>query len=117
MHELSIAAEVIEIIEEQAKQNNADKVVVVELEIGELSGILSYALKTGLEISVKGTVLENTEIKLKEVEAEFECNQCSAIFKAHDLFTNCPKCNSFDTKIIKGKELIIKSITFEENEK
>ena len=113
MHELSIAANIIEIVEENATQNKSDRVVLLELEIGEMSGIISEALKMALEISVKGTIIENTEIKIYEVPGEAQCNNCKEIFAIHDLYSLCPRCNSNDNRITKGKEMKIKSITFE----
>jgi len=115
MHELSIAANIIEIVEETVKQNKADKVTLLEIEIGEMSGVVSEALKTALEISVKGTIVENTEIKIFEVLGEAQCNCCNKIFDIHDLYTPCNDCGSYDNIIIKGKEMKIKSITMESN--
>jgi hydrogenase nickel incorporation protein HypA/HybF len=115
MHELSIAENIIEIIENTVKENSADKVTLVEIEIGEMSGVLIDSLKLALEISVKGTVIENTEVKIYEIGGETQCNSCNNIFPIHDLYTPCPECESYDNKIIKGNEMKIKSITLEED--
>ncbi|MFH2141227.1 MAG: hydrogenase maturation nickel metallochaperone HypA [Bacteroidota bacterium] len=113
MHELSIATNIIEIVEENARQKDATVVTILELEIGEMSGVIVDALKTALEISVNGTIIENAEIKIYEVIGEAQCNSCNEIFAIHDLYTPCPKCGSYHNMIVKGKEMKIKSFTIE----
>ena len=113
MHEISIAANIIEIVEDTVYENSADKVTLIEIEIGEMSGVMIDSLKLALEISVKGTLMENTEIKIFNINGETQCNQCGNIFPINDLYTPCPLCDSYDNKIIKGNELKIKSITLE----
>jgi hydrogenase nickel incorporation protein HypA/HybF len=113
MHELSIAQNILEIVEENANLNKNAKVVLVEIEIGEMSGVISEALKLALEIIVKGTIIENAEIKIFEISGEAICNKCSKVFISHDLYSSCPNCSSYENIITRGKEMKIKSITFE----
>lgn len=113
MHELSIAVNIIEIAEETALANNASTIEAVVLEIGEMSGVITDALRMSLDISVKGTMLENAVITIHEVAGEARCRQCGNIFPVHDLYTPCVSCGSYDNEITRGKEMKIKSLTFE----
>lgn len=110
MHELSIAADIIDIAEEFVRDHRANKIIRLELEAGLLSGIVPESLEFALNIAVKNTVLEKTEIILSEVAGRSKCNKCQTIFEVDDWFTPCPACGSMDLEMTGGKELIIKSI-------
>ena len=103
MHELSIAASIIELVEEYAVKENQSRVVVVEIEIGEMSGVISEALKLALDVSIKGTVLERSEIGIFEVAGKAICNSCNEVYAVHDLYSFCPVCQSYAPEIIEGK--------------
>jgi hydrogenase nickel incorporation protein HypA/HybF len=111
MHELSIAQSVIEIIEEEAKNNHADSVTDVELEIGLVSGVVPDALKFAMDEAIKNTLLEKAKIIYKIIEGKGQCNNCSHEFTIDGLYAMCPECNSFSFEVIQGKELKIKNFS------
>ncbi|WP_455631957.1 hydrogenase/urease maturation nickel metallochaperone HypA, partial [Parabacteroides sp.] len=41
---------------------------------------------------------------------EGQCSDCESIFPMNALFSPCPHCGSYLVKILKGKELRVKSI-------
>ena len=89
MHEMSIAQSIVELAEEQARSRHSEAVEELELEIGRLAGVELHTLDFALESAVKG---------------------CGQTFPMETLFTPCPACGSYCVKIIKGKELRVKSI-------
>jgi hydrogenase nickel incorporation protein HypA/HybF len=113
MHELSIAMNIIEIAAEERTKAGGGTIQSVELEVGTLSGVVLDALEFALEVSVKGTILEHAKIDIHSIEAEASCNQCGHVFTVGDLFTNCPRCHSFDTRLLRGGELQFRSLTLE----
>ncbi|MDR1763367.1 MAG: hydrogenase maturation nickel metallochaperone HypA [Dysgonamonadaceae bacterium] len=110
MHELSIAQSIVEIAEQQAQSRNASEIEEVELEIGALAGIEISSLEFALETCVKGTMLENARIVRRDIAGEGCCSGCGRQFPLENLFTPCPACGSYAIKVLKGKELRIKSI-------
>ena len=110
MHELSIATNIIEFAEECAHDHQITDISRIELEIGQLSGIVTESLKFALEFAVKNTVLEKAVVVITEVPGKSKCNNCQTIFNIYDWSTICPACRSMDFEIIGGKELQIKSI-------
>lgn len=112
MHELSIAQSIIEICD----SNIPDKTVnvkIIELEIGQLSGVVIDALDTAMNQIKKGTIYENAVVKIIEIKAEAKCLNCGNIFKPEDYFSPCPECSEFGVDIIKGEEMSIKAIELE----
>lgn len=113
MHELSIAKNIVEIVEDEVKEKNAKFVSELNLEIGELSGIIVEALKFALDEVVKNSILDNTLINVNVVKAIAKCDKCGFEFDTNDYYSNCKKCNNIYTEIITGKELKIKSIVID----
>jgi hydrogenase nickel incorporation protein HypA/HybF len=110
MHELSIAQSIVEMAEEQAKGHEAKVIEEIELEIGALAGIDLHALEFALESCVKGTLLETARIVRHDIPGEGRCGDCETVFQINTLFNPCPSCGSYAVKVIRGKELRIKSI-------
>jgi len=110
MHELSIAQSIVELAEQEARNYNAVIIEELELEIGVLAGIDTDALMFALESATKGSQLEKARILTQQIAGVGHCGDCENLFPVETLFSACPFCGSFAVKIIKGKELRIKSI-------
>lgn len=113
MHELSIAQNIVEICEEQIKLNNKSTIYEVEIEIGELSGVIPEALKFALPEATKNTLAEKTKFIITVIPAIAVCNECKNEFAVQNYYSPCNKCNAFDYDIKQGKDLIVKSIVLE----
>ena len=110
MHELSIAVNIVDIVTEEVNKFDSSSVVEIEIEIGSMSGVIVESLDFAMEEAVKNTCLSKAKIKFIELISEANCSKCGNHFSVDDFFAVCPKCGSFETDIIKGKELKIKKI-------
>ncbi len=110
MHELSIATSMIDIVLDHAKSANAQKINLIEIELGELSGIVDSALEFCFEAVCKNTIAEGAKLSLYKVPAMGECQNCKSKFNINSLFMQCNNCNSMKVNLIQGQELKIKSI-------
>lgn len=110
MHELSIAMGIVDIAKKETAKVKAEKVDMIELEIGTLAGIEFDALDFVWSSAVKDTVLENAIKKINIIHGEAKCSDCESIFKLDNIYDACPNCNSYLKGIIKGKELLVKSM-------
>lgn len=110
MHEMSIAQSIVELAEEQARNRHSEAVEELELEIGRLAGVELHTLDFALESAVKGSMLEHASIVRHIIDGEGACTDCGRVFPMDVLFTPCPACGSYCVKILKGKELRVKSI-------
>lgn len=113
MHELSIAMSIVEIAEENAQQSNVKSISEIQLEIGELSGVVHEALEFAMEEAVKNTILKNSKRIIISIPGKVKCLQCMHEFEVDDIFTPCPVCSSFENDVIAGKELRVKSMVGE----
>ena len=110
MHELSIAMGIVDIAEKETAKVKATKVDLIELEIGTLAGIELDSLDFVWSSAVKDTVLENAIKKINVIHGEAKCSDCETIFKLDNIYDACPNCNSYLKGIMKGKELLVKSL-------
>ena len=111
MHELSIAIGIVELAEREAIKANSNNIESIELEIGDLSGIVIEALDFAWPVAVKGTMLEKANKTIDKISGKAKCLECENLFDIENLYDSCPKCKSHFKDIYKGKELRVKSIS------
>ncbi len=113
MHEFSIAVNIVEIATEYAKKENAEVVKEIEIEVGELSGVVVDALEFCMEAATKDSVLEGVSTSITFVPGKARCFSCKHEFEVHDFYSACPKCNTPAPEVIEGRELRVKSLLVE----
>jgi hydrogenase nickel incorporation protein HypA/HybF len=113
MHEFSIALNIVDIALKTAKNEGAEKVNEIEIDIGILSGVVIEALEFALESAVKNSMLEGAQIIINKIKAAAICNNCHAEFEPDDAAARCPDCKSVDFDIVRGRELRVKSINID----
>lgn len=113
MHELSLALNIVDIAEKRARAEEASRITEIEIEVGELAGVVYDALDFALDSAVRNTMLENASIIIKRMPGAAQCQECFYEYATDDFFSLCPKCGSWRVEIIKGKEMRVKSITVE----
>ena len=113
MHEFSLVLNIIDIVTEYAVKENAKEVKEVEIEVGELSGVVIDAMEFALQTAVKGTLMEHSAVHIREIKGLAQCHSCLHEFETDSLFKPCPECKTCAPDIIRGKELRVKSIVVE----
>jgi hydrogenase nickel incorporation protein HypA/HybF len=113
MHELSIAQNIVEIVDDEVLKAKGKKIEKLILEVGTMSGIIREALEFALDEAIKHTILENSQIEIIEIQGIAKCEKCNFEFKIDEMYSACPSCSHLYSTIIKGNELKIKSIIIE----
>jgi len=113
MHELSLAINIIKIIEKEAATHNGSLVTEVDIVIGELSGVMKVALMKAVKALVKDSYLSSIQFIYTDTKAKAYCTDCGLVLPVADFVTGCNRCHSPHLDITEGKELFVKSITFE----
>lgn len=114
MHELSIAQNLIEIIEDAASQQNFSKVNKISLKIGEMAMVNKEALSFCIEIASRGTCVEGAKVHFETSPLNGKCSQCSRLFKIEDFVFKCPSCGGTDIKIMSGREIRVSYLDVED---
>lgn len=108
MHELSIALEILDIVEREAVKHGAAVVKQVNLRIGDLSGVETESLSFSFD-AVKGEkeLTRDTVLAIERLPVKIWCNPCEQEFEKAGHLIVCPQCESFDTKLLQGEEMEI----------
>jgi len=119
MHEFAIASEIVNHVLDAAQKNDGRKVLAVHLEIGELT-LLNVEQVTFWVIELfKDSIAEGAKIKVRMVKARISCEACGyrgpgrsdqEDTSKHSSLQNCPRCHSFQVKVEKGHECLLKRI-------
>jgi len=116
MHELGLAMNVREIVEDAASQNGSSKVNVVNIVVGEFSSVSVDALEFALEVAKKGSCFEGEEIKIRPIKTVFVCEECKAESIMKDYIFKCSSCGSGAVRITSCDRMYVESIDIETGE-
>ncbi len=111
MHELSIATEIIDIVEKEAARLHLNRIGEISLKIGALTGVNPDALLFALEASTIGTPLEKARVNIETVPIRGSCRSCGREFVLDEYVFICSHCGSGDLHVTSGEELDIVSIS------
>lgn len=86
MHELGIVLNVIDRVEEIAKENKVKKVTKLTLEIGEVSSIVPSYFSDCFEWAKKKTdYMKDTELEMIILEGLSYCRDCKKTYKTTEI--------------------------------
>jgi hydrogenase nickel incorporation protein HypA/HybF len=114
MHELSIAAAVLDQLEVELAKHPGARFTKVGLRIGELAGVDADALSFGFGAMVKDTHWDPLALEIEHVGRRQFCSKCDLEFSAENYETACPRCGEIETKNVAGDELQVAYIEVDE---
>ena len=117
MHELAVCQALIEQVETAAANERALRVVRVVIAVGALSGVEPEALGSLFPLVAEGTVAADADLVVERVAARVKCRACGREAQTDTAFIGCTACGSKDVELSAGRELNIKSIELEIDEK
>ncbi|MDB4959794.1 MAG: [NiFe] hydrogenase nickel incorporation protein HypA [Myxococcales bacterium] len=97
------------VVETVVEELGSQRIAVVRLEIGELSGVAVDALRFCFEVCTRGTVLADTALDIVMIPARARCRSCGGEHATSSLMAACV-CGSFDRELICGDELRLKEV-------
>lgn len=105
MHELSLAGNVLELIEDLARRNRFARVLSVHVEIGGFCCVDPEALRFALQCLAPGTLLDGARLDLDEQPGLAWCLSCGRAVELPGRAVPCPDCGSYQLRPIGGQAL------------
>jgi hydrogenase nickel incorporation protein HypA/HybF len=105
MHELGIALEIMNIVEDQMSKRSLDRLKEVGVRVGSLSGVDPEALSFSFEAATIDTPLAGAELVIEQIPVRGACRSCGKEVEVDDFVFMCPHCDSRDIEITQGQEL------------
>jgi hydrogenase nickel incorporation protein HypA/HybF len=109
MHEISLLENVREILESHARSQSFVKVTRLTLEIGKLSCVEPEALRFGFDVVMKGSLAEDSELILTELDGIGFCQSCRQNTTMEQLYDVCDHCGR-PLAVAQGMEMRIKDL-------
>lgn len=116
MHELSICQALLEQVNQQAKHHNATRVTRIVLRVGPLSGVDPGLLADAFSVIRHGTVASDALLVTELQSVRIRCNTCFHEAETSAQWLACPQCQSNQTTLIGGDELLLATMDLEINE-
>lgn len=113
MHEMSLAEGVLQLVEETAQREKAQRVKLVVLEIGRLSSVEPEALKFCFEAVTHGSIAHGAALEIVSVPGAGWCMPCGETVPMTESFGACPKCGSYQVQPTGGADMRVKEIEIE----
>ncbi|HPC35984.1 MAG TPA: hydrogenase maturation nickel metallochaperone HypA [Candidatus Marinimicrobia bacterium] len=116
MHELKIAHNIINIVQnELAERKLTQPVKVIHLKAGCLHAIIPESLLFNFDSIKKAEPqLRNARLCIEEIPLKVQCQACGNIEELSEPIFICPNCRNGDLEIISGNEMFIDNIELEE---
>ena len=107
---MGIIAGVLDAVNASASEAGAERVLAVNLRIGDMTEAIAEALEFAFEALSENTLCQGAQLAIEWVHPKSLCLECACEF-AHDRFHRlCPECGSYETVLLEGRELEIASI-------
>ncbi|HIR35141.1 MAG TPA: hydrogenase maturation nickel metallochaperone HypA [Candidatus Faecimorpha stercoravium] len=110
MHEMSILMSMVEMAEQYAKQQHAERITGISLEIGEMSAVVPEYVEFLFPDVTEGTMLEGAELSIRRQPVCVCCRDCDTVYEWRKEGFRCPACGSEAAQIVSGREFKIQSI-------
>jgi hydrogenase nickel incorporation protein HypA/HybF len=110
VHEAGLAQAALEIAEERARERGATRIHRLVLHVGDLSGVVTDALRFALEALSPGTPAEGARFDIEVVPVECHCPACDRSFRPADVIYACPACGAISGDVRQGHELALHSM-------
>jgi len=114
MHEMAVMERILDVVVKHAQSNNVKKVVSISLSVGEMTDLIDEWMQKYFDYLSKGTVAENSKLKITRVPVVLQCGKCGNKFEVSvkDLDkARCPQCDEKDNfTLISGREYFINNM-------
>jgi len=117
MHELSIAASIVDAVTESVAPYPRARVAEVRLRVGALASVIEDSLQFCWEITIEGTPLKGSKLVVKILPVVVSCAACGKRGELASLQSfRCPHCSEPASDVQQGRELEIESIEIDDQE-
>lgn len=115
MHEVSLAAGILKIVQDAASREHFTRVTHLRLEAGALAGVEVRALRFALEVMAHETCLQQATIDIDTPPGRAWCPQCNATFEITMRGDPCSGCGSYQLRVTGGTELRVIDMLVEDD--
>ncbi len=113
MHEMSLAENVLQVIEQEAVRQGFARVRTVWLELGQLACVEPDALTFSFDQVKKGSLAESARLEIVKIEGRGWCHHCACAVRLPAWYEPCPECGSYGVEVTGGGQFRVKELEVE----
>ena len=113
MHELSVTQGMLDIVIQKANEAKAGRITIINLVIGEMSGIIDDCVQFYFDFISKDSIASEARLSFTRIPMQVRCRNCGLSFSPDQSVWSCPQCGKWDVEVIAGQEFYIDSIEVE----
>lgn len=113
MHELAICQALMKQVNAIAHERNARGVTSITLAIGPLAGVEADLLRHAFPLATAGSIARGAQLIIETTTVIVHCNQCNTDSEVSVNRLLCRQCNNWQTTLVSGDELLLKSLELE----
>jgi hydrogenase nickel incorporation protein HypA/HybF len=110
---MTIASGILDVAVAAAEKEGAERIVRVNVLVGELRGIVPLQLTFCFGVLAEGTIAKDACLNMEITPVTGRCRDCAETFIVKDYVYQCPKCGSLDIQTMGGTELRVSDIDVE----
>ncbi|MBW7887189.1 MAG: hydrogenase maturation nickel metallochaperone HypA [Bacteroidetes bacterium] len=110
MHELSLAQNIIEMMNDAVPAEKQHRVKTIHLEAGAFSGVVPDSLAFALDCILPDSGFPKARAFIHEIPFTVYCKTCKRKRINNSGISICEECGSSEIEILSGTELILKAI-------
>lgn len=110
MHEMSIARNIVEIVEDVVRANGDPRVDRVHVAIGRMVGVVPDSLTFCFEAITSDTRLSGASLIIEPIPIRARCTDCGLTFEVESFAFRCDSCGGTSLDVESGDELLVRSI-------
>lgn len=113
MHEMSLAENMLQLIEDAALEQQFAQVKTVWLEVGQLACVEKDSLRFYFDVVTQDSIAQQARLEIIEIPGQGMCKQCNqtVLIAAH--YEACPHCGSYALQITQGDGMQIRELEVE----
>jgi hydrogenase nickel incorporation protein HypA/HybF len=112
MHELSLAVEMVRVIEEALCSEDYEQASRINVVMAAMSGVERSALQLVFPLAAEGTRSQGAELAIKEVPVGLHCRDCGADTLPGTPAMVCLACGSNNMEVSDDCDLLVESVEF-----
>jgi hydrogenase nickel incorporation protein HypA/HybF len=113
MHELAVCQGLMSQVDQIAARERAERVTLIRLSIGPLSGVEPQLLRDAFPIAAAGGVAEHAILEIEQPPVRVRCLHCGAESQARPNRLVCGECGDYRTQLLSGDEMLLTSLELE----
>jgi hydrogenase nickel incorporation protein HypA/HybF len=109
-----VTQSILDIALRHAEQAGAERILAINLVIGDLTGFVDDSIQFYFDFLTKETIAGDAQLRFDRVQARVRCQTCGAEYAPPDSrLWACPQCEALGGEIIAGREFSVVSIEIE----